>query len=124
MSLLEVVAGGVETAFAVASEFVITGTYRHRDGTGSTYDPDSDTKLPAGVDVLNVRFLPTNNQAEEREASPVTVQDLKLLVPGKDLGGKIPNDSGQVFIWDAWWNITLVKAVPGQSLWLFFVRKA
>lgn len=123
MSLNATVAAGVELAFNTAYEFVVVGEYHSRAGP-MVFDPDLDTMTPAAPAITGVRFLPVNNTLEEREASPVAINDLKLLVPGVDLKGTIPTDVDQVKMWDKLWNVTLAKAVPGQALWSIFVRKA
>jgi hypothetical protein len=122
LSLRDIVASGIETAFAIAAEYVVVGTYKPSDGT-PVYDPDTDT-MTQGTPIPDVRFMPVNNQVEEREASPVAVTDLKLLVPGKDLKGVVPSDTGKCQLWDKWHNVILARAVPGQDLWIIFVRQA
>lgn len=123
MSFLQATFDGVEIAFAAASEFVSVGTYLGRTGNES-YDIDADTMNPIGTSIPNVRFLPTSVQDAEREASPVAVSDLKILIPGKDLGTFVPSTNDKLQMAGFWYNVVAVKPVPGKALWIVFVRAA
>lgn len=125
MSLLATVRAGIETAFAVGEEFVSIGTYLRRAGP-SAYDPITDTTSPAAVPIPNVRFLKTATDVTEREASPVTITDLKWLVPAVDLPPDFrPGEDDQIEPGDGLrYNILASRPLPGDALFIFFGRKA
>lgn len=122
MSILQATFDGVEVAFAAVSEFVSVGTYLARTGA-EVYDPDTNTKTPVGVTIPEVRLLPTSVSAQEREASPISVDDIKVLVPGIDLGTTRPTTNDKFQMAGVWYNIVAVKPVPGKALWILFGRR-
>ncbi len=125
MSLLNVVEQGVETAFAVASEFVTIGTYIQHVG-GSTYDPETDAVTPGVVEIPNVRFLKTASEGSEREASPISVTDVKFIIPAKDLpAGFRPREEDQMLPGDGLkYNLVVPRFVPGNPVHIIFARQA
>ncbi len=122
MTLTETIARGVETAFSAAGDLVALGTYVARAGA-SVYDPVADTYTGGSVTVTNVRMIRTALSDEEREASPVTVSDVKVLVPAVDLPGHRPGERDTFTIQNIGYNVLRIKAVPGDSLWIIFARE-
>ncbi len=124
MSLLDTVRAGIETAFAVGSEFVSVGSYLKKTGNG-TYDPNTDTVTPGANVVSNVRFLKTGAGIEEREASPVAINDVKFLVPAVDLPDVSPGENDQIQPGDGTtYNVVITRFVPGNVLHIIFGRRA
>jgi hypothetical protein len=122
--LLDTVFAGVETAFSVGSEFVVLGTYTKKSGN-PTYNPAADTLAESPNVVPNVRFLKTALSREEREASPLSIQDAKFIVPAVDLPGLDPgeNDFFQMENGERW-NVLTSRFVPGKVVHILFGRRA
>lgn len=123
MSLIETVKAGIETAFAVGAEFVTVGEYLKKTGNG-TYDPVADTITPGANIVSGVRFLKTSAGVQEREASPVAINDVKFLVPAIDLPGLEPGENDQIRILGIRYNVVVTKFVPGNVIHIIFGRRA
>lgn len=122
MNLKETVAAGVETAFSAARDFVSLGTYTHRT-SAPAYDPATDILTAGETTVSGVRMLRTSITAEEREASPLTVEDVKVLIPARDLPGFKPSETDYFELDGTDYNVLTLKTVPGDSLWIIFARK-
>lgn len=122
MSLIATLQAGVESAFLAAAELVRLGTYNAKGGV-PVYDPDTDTMTSTPSVINNVRMLETSSQAEEREASPVTVGDSKFLIPFVDLPGIIPSETDTLTLDGVGYNILIYKKVPGQAIHIVFCRK-
>lgn len=121
---LGIAKAGVETAFTVGAEFVRLGTYVKRSGN-STYDPVADTLAASPNRVKDVRFLKTALSRDEREASPLAIQDAKFIVPGVDLPEMEPGENDTIEFSDTEiWNVLTSKFVPGEVVHLVFARKA
>lgn len=121
MSLLDVAKNGVETAFQAAGSFVSLATYYSR--TGSTvYDPVTDVLTAPVTTLTNVRMIRTAATAQEREASPVGVNDVKVLIPATDLPGIEPADTDEFEMEGARYNVLTFKAVTKDILWVVFAR--
>lgn len=121
MSLLAQVAAGVETAFTAAGDLVSSAVYVVRAGT-SNYDPVTDT-YTAQTTVYTVRALRSSFTEQEREASPVTVEDVKVLIPAVDLQGVKPRETDYFTLDGLDYNVLGVKGIPGNSLWIVSARK-
>lgn len=122
MNLNDVVKQGVETAFQAAADFVIVGTYTYR-GTDAVYDPTLDTITAGETTVNNVRFIRTKATAEEREASPVAIGDVKLIVPASDIPGVTPTETDTLVLAGVPYNVLAVQRVPGDSVWIIMARQ-
>lgn len=120
--LLKLVGDGVETAFSLASELVVLGTYTRVLDSGD-YDPITDIRSPSTETFVNVRFLESTTNLQEREASPVSVTDSKFLVPGADL----PFEAGENDYFELStgrkFNVLMSRPVPGQKLQIIFGRQ-
>lgn len=123
MTLTATFRAGVETAFAVAEELVRYGTYISRGGD-PVYDPVTDSMSGGEVQVPQVRMLQTSTTLEEREASPVSIEDLKLLIPFVDLPGRTPSQGDKVILDGVTYNVLTFKKIPGQAIHIVFCRKA
>lgn len=122
MTLKATIASGVETAFAAAEDLVSLGTYTVRRGT-SVYDPATDSYTGVGPTTYgNVRMIRTALTDSEREASSVTVSDVKVLIPARDLPVR-PNETDVFTLDGVGYNVISLKAVPGDSLWIVFARE-
>jgi hypothetical protein len=122
--LLNTVAAGVETAFELASELVLTGVYTKVLGN-STYDPVTDELTPDVENIPDVRFIQVGVDLEEREASPVSITDSKFLIPGVDLKGYLPGET-DYFVLETGerWNVLVSRPTPGKKLIIVFGRRA
>lgn len=122
MSLTATLRAGVETAFGVAKELVRDGTYITKGGD-PVYDPATDN-LGSDVRVSGVRMLQTASTVEEREASPVSVNDIKILIPFVDLPGIEPGENDKIDLDGKIYNVLTVKPVPGKAIHIIFCREA
>lgn len=124
MSLKATIASGVLQAFTAAQDLVSLGTYSTRGTSIPVYDPVNDTYVSSSANtVTNVRMLRTSLTDEEREASSVTVSDAKVLIPAVDLPGVRPSETDTIQLDGVGYNVLSVKTVPGDSLWILFVRE-
>ena len=122
MNLNDVVKSGVERAFLAAKDFVSLGTYVVRTGA-AVYDPTTDTMSGGETTHVNVRMIRSSSQGEEREASPVTVRDVKVLIPASDLPGVEPSETDSFTMDTVEYNVIMFKSVPGNSLWIVFGKE-
>lgn len=120
--LKQVVAEGVEVAFAAAKDFVELGTYRAR-ASEPVYDPDTDTIAYTPLVIADVRMLRTAAGVEEREASAVAVGDVKFIIPAVDLQGYVPKESDEIEFGGLLYNTLAIKFVPGDSIYIIIARK-
>lgn len=124
MSLINTLQDGVEIAFANVSDLVRLGTYQTKGGD-PVYDPVSDTMTGGSPKTFDkVRILETSAQAEEREASQVTVSDSKFLIPFVDLPNHDPSETDTIIMDGVDYNVVTRKKVPGQAIHIIFCRKA
>jgi hypothetical protein len=120
--LNDVVAQGIETAFSAARDFVVLGTYYAR-GSAPIYDPDTDTITYTPLTFTNVRMIRTSVSREEREASSITISDLKFLIPAADLPGHSPDETDELEFGGDRYNVLTMRSVPGDSLHIIMARK-
>lgn len=120
--LNDVVAQGVETAFGAAKDFVVLGTYYAR-GSEPVYDPESDTITYTPLTFTDVRMIRAAAQREEREASAITVGDVKFLIPAADLPGHTPEETDEIEFAGDRYNVLAYKPVPGDTLYTVMARK-
>lgn len=123
MSLNSIIRGGVETAFAAAGDLVHRGTYTRRHGQ-RTYDAVNDVDVNDEIVYTNVRMIRTRATAEEREASPVSIGDVKILIPAVDTGGLPPTESDILEYHTEIYNVITHQKIPGDSLWIIMARRA
>lgn len=122
MSLKATIAAGVEQAFAAAGDLVSLGAY-HRRASTPVYNAAADTYTATMTDFANVRMVRAALTDEEREASPATVSDMKVLIPAADLPAIRPGETDTLDLDGVGYNVIKVKTVPGDSLWILFVRE-
>ena len=122
MSLNSIIAQGVEQAFAAAQDVVSSGTYYSRSGAG-VYNSAADTYVSPTTTYSNVRMVRAGLTEQEREASPVSVSDVKVLIPAVDLGNHKPKESDTFYLDGVTYNVLSFKGVPGDSLWIIFARE-
>lgn len=112
----------MEQAFAAAQDLVSSGTYYSRSGAG-TYNSTTDTYNVALTTYSAVRMVRAGLTDQEREASPVSVTDVKVLIPAKDLANVRPKESDTFLLDGVNYNILSFKGVPGDSLWIIYARE-
>jgi hypothetical protein len=120
--LLQVVEDGVETAFTTLKDFVVLGTYMTR-GSEPVYDPETDSMTYVAQNFENVRIIRTAASMEEREASTISINDVKFLIPATDLPGYEPTETDVVDYGGVLYNVLAIKHVPGDSLWIIMARE-
>lgn len=123
LGLLNTASQGVETAFKVAEEFVRLGTYTKKTGNG-VYDPTTDSMDMTTIVTEDVRFLQTSLTREEREASPLSIQDFKFIVPAVDLPDLDPGENDTISFPGEELNVLASKFVPGKVVHIIFARRA
>lgn len=121
MRLEGILQSSVETVFDVASELVQEAVY-HPNSESGTYDPATDeyTSAPSGH---NCRLIETTVTAEDREASPIEVEDLKIIIPWKDLEGVTLKGVDAITYAGTTKNILARKKIPGKAIHIFFIRQ-
>ena len=119
MSLKQTILQGIETAFTAAGDLVSLGSYTVQNGT-PVYNPATDTLTQTTVTISNVRMIRTAFTEAEREASPVTVTDVKVLIPGKDLLPHVPAETDTFTLDGHSYNLISYRAVPGNGLFTIF----
>jgi hypothetical protein len=126
VNIESLVANGVETAFKILKDLVGLGTYYQAvSGSGSAiYDPVTDTAITPTQTFLDVRMIKVGVEGEELVGTSVTVTDVKLLIPAKDLPGVEPGNEDHIFLKGLRYNIVRVKEVPGNSLHILYAREA
>jgi hypothetical protein len=122
MSLLTTIAAGVETAFTAAQDLVSDGVYTVRTAA-PVYDPVTDDYTASTTTFDPVRMLRTSMTDQEREASALTVTDVKVLIPATDLPGVRPGETDVFTLDGTGYNVITIKTVPGNSLWIVFARE-
>lgn len=122
MDLNATVAAGVETAFSAAADFVELGTYYAR-GSAPVYDPSSDTITYTPLTFTDVRMIRTSISREEREASQVTISDVKFLIPAVDLPNHSPDETDTIEYGGVMYNVLAYRSVPGDSIYIIMARK-
>ena len=121
MSLRQIIAAGVETAFAAAEDLVSLGSYTAVRGERH-YDPATDSYTGGSTTYPNVRMLRTALTDAEREASTVTVSDTKVLIPARDLPVR-PGETDVFRLDGVDYNVISLKSVPSDALWIVFARE-
>lgn len=121
MSILAAVAAGVETAFRAAGDAVLQVTYVRRSGAPA-YDPVTDS-VTVSQQTMTVRALRSRITDVEREASPVTVEDSRILVPASDMAPATPKESDTYTLDGVQYNVIGWRGVPGDSLWIITGRR-
>lgn len=123
MSLNDTVRAGVETAFNAADDFVSLAEYVVRTGA-PVLDVATDTVSVASTTYPSVRMIRASLTAEEREASSVTVESIKVLVPASDLFGVTePNETDTFTLHGVGYNVLNYRVVPGGSLFIIFAQR-
>jgi hypothetical protein len=120
--LNDVVAAGVNTAFEAAKDFVVLGTYYAR-GSEAVYDPTLDTITFTPLTFTDVRMIRTKASREEREASVVTIGDVKFLIPAADLPGHTPSETDEIEFGGVRYGVLATQSVPGDTLHIIMARK-
>lgn len=121
--LLQLTFDGVETAYSIASEWVRIGSYYAHYGNPD-YDPATDTLADQSKTFPKVRVIQVSASLQEREASPVAINDAKFLIPSVDLPGVVPTENDRLTLDGVIWNVLVDKYVPGRPLFIVFGRKA
>lgn len=121
MGLGDLVHSGVETAFQAASDFVSLGVYTHRH-SDPVYDPVTDQMTGGTTEYIGVRMIRTAANSEERESSPLTINDVKILIPAADLP-VLPQENDWFVLDGISYNVAALKRVPNDPLWIIMARK-
>lgn len=123
MGLKATVAAGVQQAFVAAGDLISTGSYTARRGT-AVYNPATDTYTSTSVVTYPaVRMLRASLTDAEREASSVSVSDVKVLIPATDLPGVTPDETDTFTLDGLGYNVLSYRTVPGDSLWIIIARE-
>ena len=94
-----------------------------RSFLGNVYDPDTRKNTPQftdypGVDVSCYKF-----RADEKDTSVNVVTDERCLIPGEHIP-VTPKETDRILKADgSLWEVFRVRGVPGDSLWILFIRK-
>jgi len=114
----------VERVFSLLPTAVGVGTYyKSVSGHGSgDYDPVTDTVLQP-LDVRNnVRMMRVAVTAEELAGSPVTVEDAKFLIPGRDLNGLECGTEDYLDYRGRRYDVIKVRPLPTDAIRILYGR--
>lgn len=98
-------------------------TITYQSFGGNVYNPDTRVNVPTlvsypGVDTSCVKF-----RVDEKDSSVNVITDEKCLLPGANIP-VIPKETDRILKADGTvWEVFRVRGVPGQSLWILFIRK-
>ena len=116
----------VEVAFAAVPTAVALGTF-FRNVTGEEgsdyYDPETDTVMDPLAVIENVRMLKVSAEEGELAGTNVTVEDVKVLIPGKDLLYYEPTTTDFFDMRGVRYNVVKIKQIPTKALRIVFARK-
>ena len=123
MDLENLTAGAIELVFNQLGNTVALGTYTFNANGGDigSYDPETDT-VTAGETLENVRMLRVAASSEELVGAEVTVDDVKILIPGVDLEGKTPTTAHELYCQGVTYDVIKVKVLPVSTLRIVFCR--
>jgi hypothetical protein len=114
----------VELAFATVPTAVALGNYSVNilgQATGD-YDPVSDTVAAPLRVVPNVRMMKVSASADELVGTNITVEDVKILIPAKDLPNVKPKTTDFLRHPDGEYSIIKIKPLPVKTLHILFCR--
>lgn len=96
-------------------------TYQHF--TGNAYDPDTRRNTPqfdvfTDVDASCYKF-----RADEKDSTINVVTDERCLIPSQHIP-VTPKETDRITKADGTtWEVFRVRGVPGESVWILFIRK-
>lgn len=92
--------------------------------TGNVYNPDTRKNTPTFTDVEDVATACYKFRADEKDTTVNVITDERCLIPSKNITGFVPKETDRIVkstgeVWEAF----RVKGVPGQSLYILYIRK-
>lgn len=114
-------ADAIELVFSTLPTAVGIATYYK--GAGSVdYDPVSDQAAAPIAVKPNVRMMPLAIQDEELVGTPVTVSDLKVIIPAGDLGPIKPGTEDWFELRGVRYNVLKKKVLPVSTIHILYAR--
>lgn len=121
MALASKIAGLVEKAIEKLDDLRTYVTYVKV--VPGAYDPATDTNSNTTTTYTNVPVVLLKLSSEDLDWWPGDMIGQKMLLASNDLPSVIPDDSDHVVISSVTWNIHKVKRVPGDSLFIVYIRE-
>lgn len=87
------------------------------------YDPETDTMGETYNEITDLTVTAVSPTMEDVTNYGITGKSKKLLVPGAAVPQEPRSDVDKVRIGDKLWNIAKVVGVPGDSLYIVFVKE-
>lgn len=92
--------------------------------TSAGYNPDTRRNETVFADLTGVDASCYKFRADEKDTTVNVVTDERCLVPSKHIPGITPKETDRIIKVDgSVWEVFRVRGVPGQSLWILFIRK-
>ncbi len=88
-----------------------------------TYDPATDARTNTTTSYANTTCVLLKLSNEDLDWWPGDMKGQKMLLAAADLPGVIPDDTDHVLVGSVQWNIHKVKRVPGDSLFVVYLRE-
>lgn len=119
MGLAETVAGAVSQAFDAVDNLKKSITY-HAVAVG-VYDPVTDTNTEVVTD-YTLEVIESTIKTTEQDWTPVVRDSRKLVIEAADLPVE-PKEQDRVTLDGLNWEIIKINGVPGDSVWMVFIRQ-
>ena len=87
------------------------------------YNPATDALTNTTTSYTNTPCVLLKLTTEDLDWWPGDLKGQKMLLASNDLVGVIPDDTDHVIIDSLQWNIYKVKRVPGDSLFIIYLRE-
>ena len=111
---------------AAVSEYIgdLKDVITFRSFSGNVYDPDTRRNTPQFVEVLDVDASCYKFRADEKDSAVNVITDERCLIPSLHLPGVTPKETDRILKADGTlWEVFRVRGVPGESVWILFIRK-
>ena len=121
MGLKETIAKSVQGAIKTMGN--LRSFVSYVQSTPGAYSPSTDTLAVTSKTYTNVPCLLVKLSTEDLDWWPGDMKGQKMLLAANDLPGVIPDDTDYVIIDSVVWNIFKIRRVPGDSLFVIFLRE-
>lgn len=127
MDIDGIVSSALDTAWTLAAQALIAGTYR--EGRSATYNPTTDVSTPTWTYSAALSVLKFDDTRLDPEGKPHSPGRSVLIIRQKDMPGgvKRPSTEGQVELTEdggtVTYDVVAVEDVPAKSIWLLTVTE-
>lgn len=90
---------------------------------GNVYNEDTRRNTPVFTDYPDVDSSCVKFRADEKDSTVNVITDERCILPGKHIPVE-PKETDRIVKSDnSTWEIFRVRGVPGQSVWILYIRK-